>query len=468
MKMPPHNIETEQAVIGSMFINPGCIPKVQKALDPADFYREGNQGVCKAIFDLKSKTDLITVAEWLDKNNLLEKCGGRDYLTSIVETVVTSAGVEYHAGIVKGLSQRRKLIAECADTASKAYSLSNELGEVLSDHKAGIKAIQAEDQRDYLENAILSTSELIKLNIPEKQTLLHPWLNEDSISLVTGQRGIGKSWGALGVANAVSKGESFGPWECKKSVPCLFLDGEMPASDIVERVKALNLHSDRPNPLYIYSDALANQYGLPRAHLANESWRTKMKSILLSRKIKLWVVDNLASLAAGIDENVKKDWDPINQWLLELRFAGVTTLMLHHTNKEGGQRGTSAREDNIDISIMLKSARDYTPEDGARFIVHFTKARVATKDLSLISDIEFKLIEDESGQYVWAWKNIRKENTQSVLELFNDGMDTKAICETLGITKGRVSQIRKKAVRDGYLTPKGSLTQQGYLFLNEE
>ena len=110
------------------------------------------------------------------------------------------------------------------------------------------------------------------------------------------------------------------------------------------------------------------------------------------QKIKFWVIDNLASLASGIDENVKKDWDPINQWLLELRFSGITTLMLHHTNKEGGQRGTSAREDNIDISIMLKNARDYTPEDGARFIVHFTKQRIPTKDLQLISDTEFKLI----------------------------------------------------------------------------
>ncbi|UCF83761.1 MAG: AAA family ATPase [Desulfobacteraceae bacterium] len=151
------------------------------------------------------------------------------------------------------------------------------------------------------EDVIVSTSELIKMDIPEKQTLLNPWLKEDQIDLGTGGRGIGKSWLGLSVVNAVSKGEAFGPWECKKSVPCLFLDGEMSASDIIERITALDLHSERPNPLYIYSDALANQYGLPRAHLANESWRLKMKSILLARKIKFWVIDNLASLASGID-----------------------------------------------------------------------------------------------------------------------------------------------------------------------
>jgi hypothetical protein len=90
----------------------------------------------------------------------------------------------------------------------------------------------------------------------------------------------------------------------------------MPASDILERIEALNLNSERPEPLYIYSDALANQWGLPRAHLANESWRNRMKSILTARHIKLWIIDNIASLASGLDENSKKDWDPINGWPL--------------------------------------------------------------------------------------------------------------------------------------------------------
>ena len=318
-----------------------------------------------------------------------------------------------------------------------------------------------------LEDVILDSSKFAEIDMPAKQELLYPWLKEDSINLLSGWRGTGKTWLALGLLDAVTKGEPFGPWECKKSVPCLFLDGEMPASDIIERINALNLHLDRKNPLYIYSDALANSFGLPRAHLANESWRTKMKSILLTRKIKLWVIDNLASLASGLDENSKKDWDPINSWLLELRFAGITTKMLHHVNKEGTQRGTSAREDNLDISIMLKTPRDFTPEDGARFIVHFTKARVPTKDLQLISDTEFKLIEDESGRYVWVWGNVRKENRKAVLELINDGMDQKTICETLDLSKGYVSKVRSKAIKDGYLSSKGELTQSGFNLLME-
>jgi hypothetical protein len=97
----------------------------------------------------------------------------------------------------------------------------------------------------------------------------------------------------------------------------------------------------------------------------------------------------LASVAGGLDENSRKDWDPVNQWLLELRFAGITTIMLHHTGKGGAQRGTSAREDNLDCSIILKSPPDYSPEDGARFICHFSKARVRSADLVKIQDTQF-------------------------------------------------------------------------------
>ena len=194
-----------------------------------------------------------------------------------------------------------------------------------------------------LEDVILTTQDFSRIQLNEKREFLDPWLKENSINLISGWRGSGKTWEALSILEAVADEKTFGPWKCKSSVPCLFLDGEMPQEDIQERIKGLHLNRPMKNPLYIYSDAQANQYGLPRAHLAKESWRVKMKSLLLARHVKLWVIDNLASLASGLDENSRKDWDPINQWLLELRFAGIATIMLHHTNKDGGQRGTNAR-----------------------------------------------------------------------------------------------------------------------------
>jgi putative DNA primase/helicase len=193
-----------------------------------------------------------------------------------------------------------------------------------------------------------------------------------------------------------------------------------------------------------------------------------MKRILTTRKVKLWVIDNLASLASGINENKKHEWDPINEWLLDLRFSGISTIMLHHVNKEGGQRGTSAREDNLDISIMLKSPSDYIPEDGARFIVHFGKARVQTRHLSLIGDTEFKLIQDDARAYVWTWGNVRKKTRDEVLALLDEGASQSDVANTLGIHKGTVSKTRKQAIKDGLLTKNNKLTQTGAIAIHGE
>ena len=346
----------------------------------------------------------------------------------------------------------------CSDTDETVGN--TETGSGLSDNG------KQQRKKVTIEDVVLPIGAFYQLDVSERQEFLFPWLKEDSINLVSGWRGCGKTWFALGILDAVTRGASFGPWECKTPVPCLFLDGEMTVSDDHERIKSLRLNSGRKSPFYFYSDAYANQLGLPRAHLANESWRTKIKSILLSRHIKLWVLDNLASLASGLDENSKKDWDPVNQWLLELRFAGISTIMLHHVNKDGGQRGTSAREDNLDTSIMLKAPHDYTPEDGARFIVHFNKARVQTSRLNLLGDTEFKLILDETGDHTWTCSNVKKETRSEVLRLLDEGMTQTDIKNTLGIHKGTVSKIRTRAIKDGLLTPKNKLTQAGIMAVN--
>jgi len=136
-------------------------------------------------------------------------------------------------------------------------------------------------------------------------------------------------------------------------------------------------------------------------------------------------------------------------------------MLLHHVGKLGAQRGTSAREDNVDCSIILKSPNDYMPEDGCRFVCSFSKARVGMAGLSLISDAEFKLIEDETGGCVWTYKNVKKESKEAILEMKDKGISQKDIGETLGIDKGYVSRIIKRAIRDGHLTKDGKLTQSG-------
>jgi hypothetical protein len=106
----------------------------------------------------------------------------------------------------------------------------------------------------------------------------------------------------------------------------------------------------------------------------------------------------------------------------------------------------------------LKKPSDYAPEDGARFIVYFTKQRIQTKYLHLISDTEFKLIEDKSGRYVWTFGNVKENVKREVLKMIDEGIEQKSIADTLDIIKGYVSRIKKEAIEEGYLNKKGKLT----------
>ncbi len=294
------------------------------------------------------------------------------------------------------------------------------------------------------DHLILDIETFCKQDFPERKKYLFPWLKEYSITLISGWRGVGKTFFALGIADAVSAGKNFGPWRCECPAPVLFLDGEMPPQDIVERYKALTMDGQREHALYVYSDAYVNQNGGKRASLVDEDWRSDMKRCLISMGIKVFIVDNLASLTGGLDENAKKDWDPINGWLLELRYAGISTIMLHHVNKDGGQRGTSAREDNLDCSLLLKPPRNYDPEDGARFIVHFSKHRVESANLNAIADTEFKLDVDTNGKYLFTHGSARQKRELEILKLLDDRYSNKEIADIVGCHKSYVSKIKKK------------------------
>jgi putative DNA primase/helicase len=68
-------------------------------------------------------------------------------------------------------------------------------------------------------------------------------------------------------------------------------------------------------------------------------------------------------------------WTPIQEWLLKLGRRGISVLFIHHAGTNGRQRGTSRREDVLDTVMALRRPEDYSPEQGARFEIHFEKLR---------------------------------------------------------------------------------------------
>ncbi|MFW6146878.1 MAG: replicative DNA helicase [Thermodesulfobacteriota bacterium] len=133
-KVPPHNIDAEQAVLGGILINEDAFNQVADILSDEDFYREAHAVIFRGMLSLYNRDDpidVITLSQALRENNSLEKAGGTDYLGSLAEATSTSAGILYHAEIVKDLSTRRGLINQCARISEVCFQGINNTEEIL-------------------------------------------------------------------------------------------------------------------------------------------------------------------------------------------------------------------------------------------------------------------------------------------------------------------------------------------------
>lgn len=133
-KIPPHNIEAEQAVLGCMLLDPDVIPSVLELIKGEDFYRPDHREICEAIMDLVEKAasiDIITVSEQLSARGTLEKVGGLEYLSSIANSVPTTANAKYYTKIVEEKSLLRKLIKAAAEISQISYEASEDAVYVL-------------------------------------------------------------------------------------------------------------------------------------------------------------------------------------------------------------------------------------------------------------------------------------------------------------------------------------------------
>ena len=133
-RVPPQNIEAEQAVLGAMLLEREAIAKVMEKLRSEDFYREAHKVIFNAMLELYNRNeavDLVTVTEVLKKNGKLEDVGGIAYVTSLANAVPTAANVVYHAGIVEEKSILRQLVRSATEIAELGYEGSEDVSDII-------------------------------------------------------------------------------------------------------------------------------------------------------------------------------------------------------------------------------------------------------------------------------------------------------------------------------------------------
>jgi len=152
-RLPPHNVEAEQSVLGSLMIDRDAIIRVASYLKSEDFYIWANGTIYQAVLDLynqRKPTDFVTLSDELRNRGVLEDIGGDVYLSTLLGSVPTAVHVEYYGRIVERMATRRRLIQAGTDIVGIGYRDSVEMEEALdSAERALFEVSQKRQTKDF-------------------------------------------------------------------------------------------------------------------------------------------------------------------------------------------------------------------------------------------------------------------------------------------------------------------------------
>lgn len=291
----------------------------------------------------------------------------------------------------------------------------------------------------------VSLSELLEIAFPPEELILAPWLPTQGICMIHARAGVGKTFLAIGIAFAVAAGSKFLKWEAPTPRGVLYVDGEMAGDDIKKRYermvvehgfclpgKTLNIITPDIN------DGLLPDIGTPEGQKIIEEQVTD--------DIDLLIIDNLSCLQRTGIENEAGGWTKMQEWLLRLKSKGKAVLLIHHAGKGGAQRGTSKREDFLNSMITLKRNPLYEYEEGAKFEVHYEKARKVYGAEARPFEAQLDPVDG-----IWTTKDLKVATYDQVVVLMKEGISQIDIAKSLGKSKGLISQLVKKAKEKGDL-----------------
>ncbi len=290
---------------------------------------------------------------------------------------------------------------------------------------------------------VTDVKDFIKMKLPPRENILSPWLPAQGLAMIYAPRGVGKTHIALGIAYAVASGTPFLGWQPPSAHGVLYLDGEMPAALMQERLSAL-VKAELLAPFKLITPDLQKN-AMP--DLAKYEGQTMLVPFL--EEIDLIIVDNISTLCRHTKENEADSWAPVQEWALRMRASGKSVLFIHHAGKGGNQRGTSKREDILDTVIVLKRPENYKAKDGAVFEVHFEKARGFLG--ADAQPFEAQLIAKPNEPIQWVTRPLQDSSYEQIVQLTNKGYAQKEIATQMNIHKSNVSRNIKRAQQEGVL-----------------
>src|SRR6266581_1760134 len=400
-RVPPHDLDAEMSVLGSILLDPLSIAKVLQFLHPEDFYRENNGQIFRAALDLFAAgepIDNVTLASQLQTMGLLDRVGGRAQLASMQSAVPTAANIEYYGRIVKEKAYKRRLISAGGNIAGYGYDDSIEAEDAINQAQSLVFGVADDrDQRDLarLYDLLGPAIERISLQMESGQGVIgipsgfHDLdrmtggFKDSDLIIVAGRPSMGKTALALNIALHAAL-------DAKKSIAIFSL--EMSKEQLTERlltsqaqIDAQRLHRGLLSEAEF--DRVSNSLGpLGEAAIYIDdspsmdelTLQLKARQAKLRHAVDLIVVDYLQLMrgrAHGGDENRVQEVSSISRALKALaRELRVPVIAISQLSRQPEQRPdkrpilsdlreSGALEQDADLVVFLFRPEYYKSEE---------------------------------------------------------------------------------------------------------
>lgn len=388
-KVPPHNLEAEQSVLGALMLDPEVGSSVFEVLQPEDFYRDNHRQIYLAIrslFEQGDPIDLVTVAETLRQSGRLDQIGGIATISQIARSVPSAVNCEYYAKIVAEKSLLRQLIRSAGQIAEKGYEPGEVATALLEEAEKMVMDLsqrQVKDGFESIRNILLNTFEKIETLYASKGSLTgvptyfteldrmtSGWQPSDLI-IIAARPSMGKTAFVLNMAQNAA---------VRANVPVALFSLEMSKEQLVQRMLCSEamvdqqrvrtgdlLDTDWPKltravgPLSEASIFIDDTVGISLAELRSKARRLKME-----HGLGLIVIDYLQLMSLGRrSESRQQEVAQISRGLKGIaRELNVPVIALSQLN-----RGVEQRQDKRPImSDLLESGAIEADADVISFI----------------------------------------------------------------------------------------------------
>ena len=339
MNVLPHDLLAEQAVLGSIFLDPDKIHIASEYLTKDSFFKLSHGMLFNIMQDLSDKGDPIdpvSVKSALDSIGQFEQVGGMAFLASLINAVPTSAHIEHYSKVVAEKSRARKVIEDLSQSISNVYDGQKDLNEILSQTEQNLSTISSEQKKGFrpIIDVIDSTQSILDERSQKVGDVtgtstgftdfdqITTGLHEDNLIIIAARPAMGKTAFALNIAQNVAISSD-------KAVAIFSL--EMGAESLVERM--------------LSAEGLIPSYHVRTGNLSESEWRRMISAQERLARGKIFIDDTAGIRISEIRSKAKR---------LAQENGGLGLIVIDYLQLLKGRGRENRQQEVSEISRQLK------------------------------------------------------------------------------------------------------------------